>query len=242
MALINCSECNREVSDKAKTCPHCGNPMDSAILEENLSSCKIDDKEYIFCPECLSTHIHSEQKGFSGGKALAGAITVGAIGLLAGTIGSQKVKLTCLKCGCHFMAGDAFIATNKDKDEILKTFEKIILEKNEAQALTFLQEKMNWNYLQADKFKNAYLKGHKELEEKVTAPKTVNSIVFWNLLTYVVVLLILYVIMTVVWGIFTDFDFGLSFYITYSIFAILLFFFIVRKIIIPEMDKLKNKK
>ncbi len=27
MALINCSECKREISDKAKSCPHCGCPI-----------------------------------------------------------------------------------------------------------------------------------------------------------------------------------------------------------------------
>ena len=27
MALINCSECNKEISDKATNCPHCGNPI-----------------------------------------------------------------------------------------------------------------------------------------------------------------------------------------------------------------------
>lgn len=27
MALIACSECGREISDKAAACPHCGNPM-----------------------------------------------------------------------------------------------------------------------------------------------------------------------------------------------------------------------
>jgi len=27
MALIKCSECNREVSTKAGVCPHCGNPI-----------------------------------------------------------------------------------------------------------------------------------------------------------------------------------------------------------------------
>jgi len=29
MALINCSECQREVSDKAINCPNCGNPINS---------------------------------------------------------------------------------------------------------------------------------------------------------------------------------------------------------------------
>jgi len=27
MALINCSECKREVSDRANSCPHCGSPI-----------------------------------------------------------------------------------------------------------------------------------------------------------------------------------------------------------------------
>lgn len=28
MALIKCPECGKEISDKAKSCPNCGNPMD----------------------------------------------------------------------------------------------------------------------------------------------------------------------------------------------------------------------
>ena len=42
MALINCPECNREVSDRAESCPHCGFPIkvietlkDSAIYTYN---------------------------------------------------------------------------------------------------------------------------------------------------------------------------------------------------------------
>ena len=27
MALVNCFECQREVSDQARTCPHCGAPV-----------------------------------------------------------------------------------------------------------------------------------------------------------------------------------------------------------------------
>ena len=30
MALIACSECNRQVSDKASACPHCGAPVQKA--------------------------------------------------------------------------------------------------------------------------------------------------------------------------------------------------------------------
>ncbi len=27
MALINCPECNKEISDKTRKCPHCGYPI-----------------------------------------------------------------------------------------------------------------------------------------------------------------------------------------------------------------------
>ncbi|MCU8000189.1 zinc ribbon domain-containing protein [Shewanella sp. SM95] len=36
MALINCSECNREVSDKAESCPKCGAPILGA--KESISA------------------------------------------------------------------------------------------------------------------------------------------------------------------------------------------------------------
>lgn len=29
MSLINCPECNKEISDKAKSCPHCGFPINT---------------------------------------------------------------------------------------------------------------------------------------------------------------------------------------------------------------------
>lgn len=33
MALINCPECQKEISDKVKTCPHCGFPIIDEIVE-----------------------------------------------------------------------------------------------------------------------------------------------------------------------------------------------------------------
>ncbi len=35
MALINCPECSREISDKVKTCPHCGFPFEGAPSRSN---------------------------------------------------------------------------------------------------------------------------------------------------------------------------------------------------------------
>ena len=39
MALINCPECGKEISEKAKSCPHCGCPIEASEPEkvENIS-------------------------------------------------------------------------------------------------------------------------------------------------------------------------------------------------------------
>lgn len=57
MALINCPECGKEISDKAKSCPNCGYEL--PILEQGVycprclySSAKIDDDDYDTCPYC----------------------------------------------------------------------------------------------------------------------------------------------------------------------------------------------
>lgn len=57
------------------------------------------------CPKCGSKSISADKKGFSTGKAAAGAILVGPIGLAAGGIGANKVQITCLNCGHHWIAG-----------------------------------------------------------------------------------------------------------------------------------------
>ena len=51
------------------------------------------------CPNCRSTYITANKKGFGLGKALVGGFLTGGVGLLAGFIGSGKIKCTCLKCG-----------------------------------------------------------------------------------------------------------------------------------------------
>jgi hypothetical protein len=51
------------------------------------------------CPKCRSTAITYNKKGFSAGKAVVGAVAFAGIGLLAGLIGSNKIRATCVKCG-----------------------------------------------------------------------------------------------------------------------------------------------
>ncbi len=56
-------------------------------------------EQKVCCPYCRSTQIQSKTAGFSIVKAAVGAVLVGPVGLLGGTLGANKVRLYCLKCG-----------------------------------------------------------------------------------------------------------------------------------------------
>ncbi len=49
MAMINCPECGKEISDKAATCPHCGTPVQRKFCKH--CGAKID-KDCVVCPNC----------------------------------------------------------------------------------------------------------------------------------------------------------------------------------------------
>ena len=57
------------------------------------------------CPKCRSEQVTGGKKGFGLGKAAAGGIALGPVGLLAGLVGSQKVKVSCLNCGHAWYPG-----------------------------------------------------------------------------------------------------------------------------------------
>ena len=59
----------------------------------------------IKCPKCNSKDLYADKKGFSGRKAVFGGLLTGGIGLLAGTLGSNKIFITCLNCGNKFTPG-----------------------------------------------------------------------------------------------------------------------------------------
>lgn len=58
-----------------------------------------NEEEPIRCPRCGSTQLTANKKGFGLGKAAAGGLLLGPVGLLGGFLGSSKIKITCLKCG-----------------------------------------------------------------------------------------------------------------------------------------------
>lgn len=61
------------------------------------------------CPKCGSTMVSpiASKKGFRYGRALLGAMLFGPIGLLAGTVGTGKVKIRCgcMNCGHTWTPG-----------------------------------------------------------------------------------------------------------------------------------------
>ena len=57
MALINCKDCNAQISDSAEACPHCGAPVPRTIGEDE-EACPfcmtIVHKDATTCPNCLA--------------------------------------------------------------------------------------------------------------------------------------------------------------------------------------------
>ena len=105
----NCPNCNTQISDEATYCPVCGynSKTNTSITSRTVQAATYsEDDTKLCCPICGSTELHSSKKGFSGGKALAGVILTGGVGLLAGTIGSSDVVVTCLACGHKTKAGN----------------------------------------------------------------------------------------------------------------------------------------
>jgi hypothetical protein len=81
---------------------------------------KVENKK-IKCPKCKSEQLTTTKKGFSGTQAVGGAILTGGIGILAGTIGSNKLRISCLACGHQFKPGeDLENARIKRKQERIK--------------------------------------------------------------------------------------------------------------------------
>ena len=93
----------------------------------------------IRCPKCNSNQLTSDKKGFSGKNAVAGAVLTGGIGLLAGTLGSNKVKITCLACGKEFKPGEGKTVTIP-----ISSHEKFGQESNisESSELDFIDQRI----------------------------------------------------------------------------------------------------
>lgn len=82
--LVKCKVCGKEVAELSSVCSNCG---------VNLPGL------YVQCPNCLSIYTTIEKKGFGVGKATVGGVMFGAVGLVAGMIGSKDTEFVCSACG-----------------------------------------------------------------------------------------------------------------------------------------------
>lgn len=62
----------------------------------------MDEQGVAYCPKCLSISVQPIKKGFSFGKAVVGGILAGRAGIVAGSMGANKVEMYCSKCGYKY--------------------------------------------------------------------------------------------------------------------------------------------
>ena len=100
MAVTYCSGCGKKLT--GAFCGNCGTKSSDSPQPASMEEKK---EEQIKCPDCGSTQLSANKKGFGLGKAAVGGLLTGGIGLLGGFLGSGKVKITCLNCGKSWKAG-----------------------------------------------------------------------------------------------------------------------------------------
>jgi predicted RNA-binding Zn-ribbon protein involved in translation (DUF1610 family) len=118
----------------------------------------------IRCPRCGSTQITANKKGFSGKKAVAGAVLTGGIGLLAGTIGSKKIIITCLSCGKEFRPGEGATApvANESYNQMDDFDKRVIVAckggKQMLQAMMLVQKEKGMKLLESKTYVEKIMK------------------------------------------------------------------------------------
>jgi len=104
MSFQKCQKCGtkvlfyRDKSTGAEKCPSCGTTNPHTPPKE---------EEPIKCPSCGSVQLTANKQGYGWKKGLAVGVGTIGIGALAGFINSNKVWITCLKCGHRWKAGEA---------------------------------------------------------------------------------------------------------------------------------------
>jgi hypothetical protein len=110
------------------------------------------------------------QKGFGAGKALAGAVVIGGIGLLAGFIGSKKTTATCLACGKKFDPKDGYLKIRIMKDDSITNtvdVEREVAECKRIEAIAnFSADELEKKFKLWDKLHEKGLLNKDEVEQK----------------------------------------------------------------------------
>lgn len=101
-----CHSCGQRVETDSYRCPHCGiaNPRLSgrtvaARTGPSTSKGPAATPAAVTCPKCGSDQLTGGKAGFGLGKAAAGGVLLGPVGLLGGMVGFGKVQVGCMRCG-----------------------------------------------------------------------------------------------------------------------------------------------
>ena len=97
-------EASRDLAEKSKAeaiKAKAEREAEEQALKERIK--QMDKEGIVYCPKCYSTQVTANKKGFSLGKAAVGSLVAG--GVLLGAVGSNKIEVTCLKCGNKWKAG-----------------------------------------------------------------------------------------------------------------------------------------
>lgn len=101
VALINCPECGKEISDQAASCPNCGTPIKKGDKKFCLHCGESIDKDCVICPKCGKQvkEIERQDKGIvinNNNNAVANANA--SIGGLANMTSPKSRLVSLLLC------------------------------------------------------------------------------------------------------------------------------------------------
>lgn len=99
MALINCPECGKEISDQATACPNCGVTINSS---RNQSNAETNKGHSVKCPKCGSSNLQAISDTHGKGASFWKLCFCGLLGLC----GTGKTRTdhywVCQSCGNKF--------------------------------------------------------------------------------------------------------------------------------------------
>lgn len=92
MSLIKCSECGKEISDKAAACPHCGCPVEISLskIEKQAKSAKEEKPKAAFKPNYAMTIEEPKQKQSEGSFAFG--IIIACVVLTFAIVGYAMIR------------------------------------------------------------------------------------------------------------------------------------------------------
>lgn len=113
MALINCTECGKEVSDKAANCPNCGAPINNYTNKKFCYHCgEHIDRDCVICPKCgkqvaeLSNHVPDKNIIINNNNASSSSASATTVSQAAGyTYTGRPVNKTVYCLLAFFLGG-----------------------------------------------------------------------------------------------------------------------------------------